>query len=148
MPCSVLVDIASQTCTTSAEPQDQPCQIQKRPQLGVKHPCDDTDASPAASQACTACRSTGHSLAIWRANAGLKPAECEALDRDHGSGWNLAAALLRPRQVQVSPCLPCLQAGQPCLRVEALSCMLACLGADAGRRQSLSACWTGVGAWD
>ena len=82
--------------------------------------CCATHVPAAAPQACTACRATGHSLAIWRASAGLKPAECEVLDRDHGSGWNLAAALLRPRQVQVSPCFPCLQAGRPCLRVEAL----------------------------
>ncbi|KAK9798998.1 hypothetical protein WJX73_001206 [Symbiochloris irregularis] len=41
-------------------------------------------------------------LLAWRASARLSPAQTAVLDADNGAGWDLAAALLRPRMLEVT----------------------------------------------
>ena len=42
-------------------------------------------------------------LTAWRKRAGLAAKETTVLDFDDGAGWELAEALLRPRQIDVDP---------------------------------------------
>lgn len=57
----------------------------------------------------------GHDLGAWRARERPPRAQTAALDGAGGAGWELAAALLRPRRIEVraggralpAACMPC-----------------------------------------
>ena len=49
-----------------------------------------------------ALRGNGCNLLAWRASARLPASQTAVLDAQGGTGWDLAAALLRPRRVQVT----------------------------------------------
>lgn len=42
----------------------------------------------------------GHDLQEWRVSSALRARDTQLLDANDGEGWDLAAALLRPRKVQ------------------------------------------------
>lgn len=44
-------------------------------------------------------------LGSWRERERLASAQTALLDADHGAGWDLAQALLRPRKLEVHHCL-------------------------------------------
>lgn len=51
-----------------------------------------------------------YDLAVWRESE--RPRDAGVLDAEGGAGWDLAAALLRPRDIQV-PLRPVVQKHQP-----------------------------------
>ena len=51
-------------------------------------------------------RKVRYNLAAWRASESLPARETELLDADGGAGWDLADALLRPRDIQVRQHIP------------------------------------------
>lgn len=44
-----------------------------------------------------------YDLKRWRTITNLSPQQTAVLDANNGVGWDLAAAMLRPRKVQVCP---------------------------------------------
>ena len=44
----------------------------------------------------------GYDVMAWKASERLSAKDTASLDANYGSGWNLAAALLQPRKIQVS----------------------------------------------
>ena len=46
-------------------------------------------------------KSVGYDLSAWRRRASLSSKETAVLDADDSAGWELAEALLRPRQIEV-----------------------------------------------
>ena len=49
----------------------------------------------------TALKASGFDLMSWRRKANLPARDTAILDADDGSGWELAEALLRPREIEV-----------------------------------------------
>lgn len=54
-----------------------------------------------------------YDLMRWRTISSLTEQQTAVLDANGGAGWELAAALLRPRKVQVRPHSPCAHASPP-----------------------------------
>ena len=46
-------------------------------------------------------KSVGYDLTAWRKRAGLSSKDTIVLDADDSAGWQLAEALLRPREIEV-----------------------------------------------
>ena len=93
--------------------QHWPCSDPKKAQASREGGDRLRHLTPAYTQCCPAPAPAPAPAQEWRVRAMLPARQTVLLDANDGEGWDLAEALLRPREVSTHPCSAMLCAKRP-----------------------------------